>query len=244
MEGIEKHESPVIRITHWSESFTIPKKGEEETQKRGDTTIYGIDVEGNEKVYAQVPSHQWKEWSEKDPLWKQARSAWFKYLLSNPITRDYVIKVNLQSALEKGDEETAIGLWNALSTSAKEELLAGLQTDTSAEKKNECYSLSDVQKEWVKSVKQGLSSSELQKLIIKQKGRCALSGAFMIFDKASENASIRKKGYHPLYASINHISKGKKKQDTQLVCYDLMKLKERLPRRCSSKYKRLLLGKT
>jgi hypothetical protein len=54
----------------------------------------------------------------------QAQSAMFDHLLSNPSTRDMVIKINLQSALEEGDEETAIKLWNALSKSAKAELMA------------------------------------------------------------------------------------------------------------------------
>jgi hypothetical protein len=34
-----------------------------------------------------------------------------------------VIKINIQEALEKGDEEIAIKLWNALSESAKVELM-------------------------------------------------------------------------------------------------------------------------
>ena len=48
----------------------------------------------------------------------------FQHLLSSPKTRDTVIKINIQAALEKGDEETAIKLWNALSESAKSELMA------------------------------------------------------------------------------------------------------------------------
>jgi hypothetical protein len=46
----------------------FPKKGGKKPEKHGDTTIYGVDAEGNEKVYAQVPSQQWEKWSKKDPL--------------------------------------------------------------------------------------------------------------------------------------------------------------------------------
>ena len=37
---------------------------------------------------------------------------------------------------------------------------------------------------WAEKGKQGLNPSDLEKLIIKQKGRCALSDTLMIFDKA------------------------------------------------------------
>jgi len=48
----------------------------------------------------------------------------FDCLLSDQSTRDTVIKINIQAALEKGNEDTAIRLWNALSESAKAELMA------------------------------------------------------------------------------------------------------------------------
>jgi len=124
MEGIQKPESPIIRVTRWSMKMSFPKKGSKKPEKHGDTTIYGVDAEGKEKVYAQIPSEHWEEWSKTDPLWNQAQSAMFDYLLFDPKTRDFVIKINLQAALENGDEEMTIKLWNALSESAKEELLA------------------------------------------------------------------------------------------------------------------------
>jgi len=103
---------------------SLPKKGINDPKKDGDKTIYGVDVEGNERVYAQVPSEQWEEWSKTDPLWKQAQKVMFQHLLSDPKTRDTVIKINMRAALGKGDEETAVKLWNALSESAKAELMA------------------------------------------------------------------------------------------------------------------------
>jgi hypothetical protein len=71
-----------------------------------------------------LSDEQFKKWSKTDPLWSQAQSAMFHRLLSNPRTRDTVIKINLQSALEKGDEKTAVKFWNALSESAKAKLMS------------------------------------------------------------------------------------------------------------------------
>ena len=127
MGRIKKKESPIIRLTHWSVTLSLPEKESKESKKDGDTTVYGVDAEGNEKIYAQVPSKEWQQWSKADPLWIQAKKAMFEYLLSNPKTRDMVIEINLQAALEKGDEEKALKLWNALSESAKIELTTKLK---------------------------------------------------------------------------------------------------------------------
>ncbi len=229
MDRIEKQEFPIVRLTRWSVTLSLPKKRSKVSKKYGDTMVYGVDAEGNEKVYAQVPSRRWEKWSKTDPLWTQAQSAMFDYLLSDPKTRDFVIKINIQAALEKGDEEMAVKLWNALSESAKAELIAHPETNTSTEKINKSYGLSDVQKVWAERGKQGLNSSELQELIIKQRGRCALSGALMIFDKARGNPNINRQGCHPLYAAVDHVSPGNREYGHQLVCYDLNDLKGHLP---------------
>ncbi len=102
----------------------MPKKSSKGPPKGENWTIYGVDAEGNERVYAQVPYEQFEKWSKTDHLWKQAQSTMFDRLLSDPRTRDTVIKINIQAALEKGDKDTAIRLWNALSDSAKAELMA------------------------------------------------------------------------------------------------------------------------
>lgn len=234
MEGIQKQESPIIRVTRWSVKMSFPKKGIKQHDKHSDTTIYGVDAEGNEKVYAQVPSRRWDEWSKTDPLWIQAQSAMFDHLLSDPKTRDFVIKVNIQAALEKGDKDTAVKLWDALSESTKTELMARSETNTSTEEMNKSYSISGVQKVWAKRGKQGINSSELQKLIIKQRGRCALSGALMIFDKTWGTPKINGQGCHPLYAAVDHISPGNREHGHQLVCYDLNDLKGHLPKKVFS----------
>jgi hypothetical protein len=124
MERIKKQESPIVRLTRWQVEVSLSeKKSSKGPPKSENYTIYGVDAEGNERVYAQLPYEQFEKWSKTDSLWRQAQSAMFHHLLSDPRTRDTVIKINLKAALEKGDEDTAIKLWNALSESAKAELM-------------------------------------------------------------------------------------------------------------------------
>jgi hypothetical protein len=125
MARTKKQESPIIRLTHFQIQMSLPKKSGKESPKATIHTYYGVDAEGNERVYAQLQTdEQFKKWSKTDHLWIQAQSAMFDRLLANPSTRDIVIKINIQAALEKGDKDTAIKLWNALSESAKAELIA------------------------------------------------------------------------------------------------------------------------
>ncbi len=91
------------------------------------------------------------------------------------------------------------------------------------------YKLSPVQEEWASKRKQRLSPSMLKELIKKQRGRCALSGAEMIFEKEYGNPNIRTQGCHPLYAAVDHIAPGNDLYGHQLVCYDLNDLKGHLP---------------
>src|SRR3989304_1279346 len=94
---------------------------------------------------------------------------------------------------------------------------------------NEDYEYSPAQAEWAKKRRHGLSPSKLKELIKKQKGRCALSEAEMIFEKEHGNPNIRTEGCHPLYAAIDHISPSNDSYGYQLVCYDLNDLKGHLP---------------
>ena len=111
-------------MTRFQIQTALPNKAGNESPKETIHTFYGVDAEGNERVYAQLQSdEQFKKWSNKDPLWRQAQFAIFNHLWSNPSTRDTLIKINLRSALEKDEDETAIKLWNALSESAKAELM-------------------------------------------------------------------------------------------------------------------------
>jgi hypothetical protein len=125
MARTKKQESPIIRLTRFQIQTSLPKKTGKETPKDTIHTFYGVDAERNERVYAQLQSNeQFEKWSKIDPLWSQAQKEMFQRLLSNLRTRDTVIKFNLQSALEKGDEETAEKLWEALSDPVKAGLIA------------------------------------------------------------------------------------------------------------------------
>jgi hypothetical protein len=124
MARTKKQDSSVIRLTRWQVSISMPKKRSTDAPNDEKWTLYGVDAEGAEKVYAQIPSRRWKKWSKTDPLWNQAQKAMIERLLSNPKTRDTVIEINLKSALDDGDEETAKTLWDALSVSAKAEIIA------------------------------------------------------------------------------------------------------------------------
>jgi hypothetical protein len=51
----------------------------------------------------------------------------------------------------------------------------------------------------------------------------------MIFDKAYENPNVNRRGCHPLYAAVDHVSPGNEEYGYQIVCYDLNDLKGHLP---------------
>lgn len=93
----------------------------------------------------------------------------------------------------------------------------------------ENYEITSVHEEWASKRKHGLSRSKLKELIKKQKGRCAMSGADMIFDKVHGNPNVNTQGCHPLYAAIDHISPSNDSHGYQIVCYDLNDLKGHLP---------------
>ena len=129
MARTKKQELPIIRLTRFEIQIATPKKAGKEFPKETVHTFYGVDAQGNERVYAQLQSdEQFKKWSKIDPLWHQVQSAMFRRLLSKPKTRDTLIRINLKTALEKGDEKTALKLWDALSESAKAELMDKTET--------------------------------------------------------------------------------------------------------------------
>jgi hypothetical protein len=75
MARTKKQESPIIRLTRFEIQIDLPKKVSKESPKETIHTFYGVDAEGNERVYAQLPSdEQFKKWSKIDPLWHQVLS--------------------------------------------------------------------------------------------------------------------------------------------------------------------------
>lgn len=120
MARTKNKESPIIRLTRFEIQTSLQKKAGKEPPKETLHTFYGVDAEGNERLYARLQSdEQFKKWSKTDPLWSKAQSAMFDKLLSNPSTRDVVIQINIKAALDKGDEKATFELWNALSESSK-----------------------------------------------------------------------------------------------------------------------------
>ena len=125
MARTKKQKSPIIRLTRFEIQISYLKKGNKEPPQDSIHTFYGVDTEGNERVYVELKSdEQFKKWSKTDPLWKEAQSEMIQSMLSDPGTRDVLIKTNIQAALKEGDEDMAIRLWNALSETAKAELMA------------------------------------------------------------------------------------------------------------------------
>lgn len=96
---------------------------------------------------------------------------------------------------------------------------------------SDMYKLTKEQNIWAKRRKQEQAPEALRRLIIRQKGRCALSEVKMIFDKKKGTPEKGGKGCHPLYAAVDHVSPGDSNK-FQLVCYALNDLKGHLPEDC------------
>ena len=85
---------------------------------------------------------------------------------------------------------------------------------------------------WASKGKQGVKKSELHSILIKQKGKCALSGVDMIFDVKEGTPVKGGKGCHPLYPAVDHIDPGNPHGGHQIFCYALNDLKGHLPLEC------------
>jgi predicted nucleotidyltransferase len=92
--------------------------------------------------------------------------------------------------------------------------------------------LTEQQKKWASKRRQGASATTLRKLLITQKGRCALSGVEMIFENVEGTPVSGGKGCHPLYPAVDHIDPGNPEGGHQIVCYALNDLKGHLPPDC------------
>lgn len=92
--------------------------------------------------------------------------------------------------------------------------------------------LTEQQKKWASKRKQGVAPKTLRVLLNKQKGRCALSGVNMIFDKNEGTPMKGGRGCHPLYAAVDHIDPGNREGGYQIICYALNDLKGHLPPDC------------
>jgi hypothetical protein len=100
------------------------------------------------------------------------------------------------------------------------------------------YELSELEKEWASKGRQGLSPMELRGLLIKQRGRCALSHVPLDFDKKLRTPQAGGLGCHPLSPAVDHIQCGTPKGERQIVCYALNDVKGHLPLACFKALKR------
>lgn len=92
--------------------------------------------------------------------------------------------------------------------------------------------LTEQQKKWAARGRQGVSATSLRELLIRQDGRCALSGVKMIFDSKEGTPISGGRGCHPLYPAVDHIDPGNAVGGHQIVCYALNDLKGHLPPDC------------
>ncbi len=86
-------------------------------------------------------------------------------------------------------------------------------------------------KRWIKSAcrKYKQTTQFWTNLIQKQGGKCALTGARLLFDAKSGTPQKGGMGCHSLYASVDHINPKRTDQGFQILCYDINDLKAHLP---------------
>ena len=120
---------PIVRLTRWETSFSMPARCKRQDAEARRFTYYGVDADGVEHVYAEHDSEEVdKQWRATDPLWREAHSRTMQVLLADPATRDTVLRINIKAALDAGDTETAVSLARHLSPRALREIL-GTESD-------------------------------------------------------------------------------------------------------------------
>jgi len=88
------------------------------------------------------------------------------------------------------------------------------------------------QEKWASKGRQGISKIDLRRILIEQKGKCAISGVDLIFDVKEGTPITGGEGCHPLYPAVDHIDSGNPQGGYQIVCYALNDLKGHLPVDC------------
>ncbi len=115
---------PIVRLTSFSVRHTPTGWGKNASSKSPHYTVYGVDEDGLERIYAEhTTEEEHSRWMNSDPLWKEYQGAMIKRLLDNPGTRDTVLQINIQGAINKGDYETAAELFMALSPETQRRVL-------------------------------------------------------------------------------------------------------------------------
>ncbi len=93
------------------------------------------------------------------------------------------------------------------------------------------FAITEDHKRWARGAqrKYGRRTQDWVDLIKHQQGRCALSGAPLLFEAVHGTAIAGGLGVHPLYAAVDHVSPGRDHHGHQIVSYDLNDLKGHLP---------------
>lgn len=92
--------------------------------------------------------------------------------------------------------------------------------------------LNEQQERWAQKRRQGVSGKKLREILVNQGGKCALSGAEMVFDTSEGTPQAGGRGCHPLYPAVDHVDPGNRDGRVQIVCYALNDLKGHLPTDC------------
>ena len=94
------------------------------------------------------------------------------------------------------------------------------------------FTFTEDQEYWTSRRRQGVSPARLRELLIKQRGRCALSGVLMDFSLPARTPEPGGRGCHPLSPAVDHVDPGNPDGEVQLVCYALNDVKGHLPLEC------------
>ncbi len=80
--------------------------------------------------------------------------------------------------------------------------------------------------------RQGVSPTELAKLLSEQGEKCALSGVSLLFDRKLGTSKAGGQGVHPLYPAVDHRECRNAERGYQIVCYALNDVKGHMPFHC------------
>jgi len=93
------------------------------------------------------------------------------------------------------------------------------------------FQITEDHKRWIKSARRKYKQTAQFwiDLINKQGGKCALTGASLLFDTKNGTPQKGGLGCHPLYAAVDHINPKRENYGFQILCYDINDLKAHLP---------------
>lgn len=115
MKGTAENKTPFVRISQAVLHASISGRGKSQRIEPQRWTVYGIDSDGVERVYAEHTEDEHEAWLAADPLWHAAQKALVERLFRDPATRDTLLGMIVGFALDKGDIDTAVALFRHIS---------------------------------------------------------------------------------------------------------------------------------